>query len=496
MEGDDPVEMLSDNIQYLREDVDELLQTTERCLAELDARQTDSKAKICQFMDEIREKIAAKERDLLAMSEAEFTKCKGELQKRCTNSVGLAREVDKLSSTLNDDKSSANVANSKQSFESLQSWYFQIQDEKICPELVLRKVDVESIEHLKLVDFQSHSKFASEIKDASGAPDLPPPYSSLQFNPEPFDFSCKAAFDRTDPFLTSMIWINGKIIVADKANKKVKFFGLNGDFLQEMVFDNNEPYGVSYLTTDFGTEESYAVTLPKKKSMYFISITQNGSLAPRFKYEVFTKIGYSGIACTNKVLFASAVNIDYPRVDILNFIGEVLRSMALDINQHPLFSYPRYIVADGNIGVVSDWRQNKITFVRQQDSAILGSYSGTSAHPLTDPYDVTVDGKGYIFIMDGRTGKVHVIDRTFHVVRMIEETGQLLSPRLLAFDSHSGNLAVSYSGGRVKCLTAPTAVPNYGHVTPHGPNTVTGMMDNMQLSPPSDSHQRCPSPGF
>ena len=478
-----------------------------------------------------RDAAPGKEQLLLSQTKELFDKCSLDLQTNLSESKSIVSEVAQMQANTGEMKSEgtldAAAVPTRNRYEELQTKVLHMQNKQTCPVFTPISGDRNTMDVLHFGKYTLQSKFASE--------DAPPSYMESCYMPE--NYSTHRNNDQHISFLTSMIWKNGRIIVTDKANKKVKFFQEMGNFIHELLFPNAEPYGICYTYTA-GSKDHFIVTFPKLKVIYSVSIY----LSPTVDGHSYTAVGYTGITrgMRDTTLVATVVSgQDGPRVDLINYQGHLLRTFGLYPTGQPIFSFPRYVLVNAGVIIVSDWRLNRILFLREENGQIVAEYKGSHEHPLLNPYDITLDAKGNIRVLDGKTGHIHVVDRQCRLVDVVPYTSSLLNPRLLAYNSGGHRIAVSHGAGDIKIfsttrssatsssmssvppLSTPSAAPltkpsvtvmgtssvhplatshTASMATPFAPSLDKVAADEeattVHLSPESIQRDSCPSPGF
>lgn len=156
----------------------------------------------------------------------------------------------------------------------------------------------------------------------------------------------------------------------------------------------------------------------------------------------------------------------------------------------PLFKFPRFILANQGVIIVSDWRKDCVIFLHEATGSILKEYRGTREQPLANPYDISLDADGSVYIMNGKNGAIHVLDSQCNLVDVITETSYLLSPKLISYDSSSGRLAVTYGAGDIRSFNHCVRKPL------HDLSTHLAQPPSVLALPTMDANVKCPSPGF
>ena len=303
--------------------------------------------------------------------------------------------------------------------------------------------------------------------EAANLPRSPAPGSSPSDNVPPYsntasgghltnelvcyhNFPLKREYDARSPKPVALAWNLDSICVADRANSKLKFFSSTGGVLTEMYLGGCEIYDISFLEAD-GNELRYVVTVPRAKTLLFISLI--GGQAVRLLQKLKLRQGYTCIAkgpTGNTLVGANALpNVGEPRVDIVNFQGQVLRSFKhIFTNTDIRFSYPKCVEVYEQAIVVADWKLSLVV-VLLEDGTGIGQYCGTSHFPLKEPNSLTFDHFGNIMVVDGKTGNIHVIDMQCRPLEIIKSPRGQSIPKLLAFHASSRRLAVARQSGDI-----------------------------------------------
>ena len=78
-----------------------------------------------------------------------------------------------------------------------------------------------------------------------------------------------------------------------------------------------------------------------------------------------------------------------------------------------------------------------------------GRYTGFNDEDLRNPFGITVDGEGNVFVVNGRTNNIHVFDPKLRYINVIKCGAKLLNVRLLEYDTKTNRLAIIHSGGYI-----------------------------------------------
>lgn len=467
------MENLQDKLDFFDEDVKDLQTRLEDELQDVQARRSQERCKIIQVTTLMKTIIQKAEDKLLAENDQLFSQFE-EIVKKC---LETSNQIKNEISHIRDDAEAIQtndqmtVTKLQQNYDTLLDRFTSLQKTIVAP--VFKRVD-DDIEVLKNMDigFFEHTENLNE-----GANRV-----------QTISFSSQLDKEFKPCFPTGFLWVDGIIIVSDKGNKTLKFFTEDGKFISELIFTNASPYGVCQIK-----EKCFAVTLAKMRQIYLVSLVDSiAEVISSFQ----TYSGYTGLCPGFKTgsLIATVVshNLGESHVDVIGMQGQIFITFqndpALGV---PLFKFPRYVVANQGVIIISDWRKNSVIFLHESTGSVLKEYKGTRDFPLADPYGICLDETGNVYVLNGKKGSVHVLDLQCNLVEVIEATSELMAPRLLAFDNNSGRLAVTYGSGEIKSFhhrvpatvsTEPVTPP------PHTPSFL--------LPPKDDAHLRCPSPSF
>lgn len=263
----------------------------------------------------------------------------------------------------------------------------------------------------------------------------------------------KRPYDSRAPKPVALSWKMEKILVADRANSKIKVYsGIGGvipsfKFITEMYLGGCEIYDMAFVEAR-GEELRHVITIPRAKTLMFVSIGSDKVF--KMMYKLKLSRGYTGVAkgpTGNTLVCADALpHNGEARIDIVNIQGHVLRTFKCTCSLL-YFSYPRCVEVFNQAIIVADWKLNLVV-VLHEDGGAIAQYAGTRSYPLKEPCSLTIDQFGNIMVVDGKTGNIHVIDLYCQPLEVIKcprgETAKLIS-----FDKSSHRLAVYRKTGDI-----------------------------------------------
>ncbi|XP_045175588.2 uncharacterized protein LOC123536455 [Mercenaria mercenaria] len=466
------MENLQENLEFFSDDVRDFKDALNQKLDDVETRRAQERDKITRMTNDMKITIQRVEDKLVAENYLLFSQYEEYLKMSIDSSSQMEKELSAIRSEAEDAVLSGTKDETKEGillhkYDSLQDRLVALQKGAVPPVFKPVKEDLLVVKSMDIGTFE---------------------HNEAQSEPLTIAFPSQRAVDVGHCFLTGLLWINNMFVVSDKANKKLKFFEENGSFLGELLFTNALPYGVCHIK-----DNSFAVSLPKARQIYIVCIQDKTA---RVLSSFQTYVGYAGLCKGLRVgsmIATMASNTPgESHVDIIGFRGEVFLSFKNDPQLGlPLFKFPRYVEAFQGVLIISDWRKDCVIFLHVTTGSILKEYRGTRDHPLINPYDVSLDERGNVYILNGKDGSVHVVDVQCNLTDVIKETSELLNPRLIAYDDASGRLAVTYGAGDIKTYHHRVPVPvevEPESPPPHSPSFL--------LPPKSDAHARCPSPGF
>lgn len=465
------MEGLRENLDFLDEDLSSLQTRLQNELDDVQNRRLQERNKILRVMSIMKLTVQRAEDKFVAENDNLFSKFEDSLKTSLETTEDMRKEVSSIQSETGDDLTSGSEMMLRQKYDSLQDRYATLQRSSVAP--VFKQVD-DDLEVLKCMDFGyfEHVEYLSDGVSKA----------------QTIKFSTQLKYETNPCFPTGFLWVNGLIILSDKGNKKLKFFSDKGEFLGELIFTMTSPYGVCHIKDD-----SFAVTLPKIREIYIVEfIDPAAKVLTSFK----TYSGYSGLCRgprTGSLIGTVASNSPgESRVDIIGLQGEIYLSFQNDPQLGvPLFKFPRYVVVNQGVLIISDWRKDSVIFLHETTGCVLKEYKGTREQPLVNPYDLSLDDAGNVYVLNGKDGSIHVLDTQCNLIEVLHATSELISPRLIAYDCFGGRLAVTYAAGDVKSYhhRVPTTLPiQPASPPPHSPSFL--------LPPKDDAHLRCPSPVF
>ncbi|XP_060606324.1 uncharacterized protein LOC132758652 [Ruditapes philippinarum] len=479
------METVLENLDFFTDDVSDFKNDLQRKLTVVGQSRDQERSKITRTTESMKLAIKKAEDKLLTENAELFTAYEHNLRKSIETISQLEKEITSVRSQVDNCLTSGTAVGSSDDrmiynkFDSLQNRLASLQKGAVQPVFQPCEEDLVIVKNIDVGKF--------EVSDANIAPPI-------------IGFPTKRTVDMYSCFITGFLWFNHMFVVSDKTNKKVKYFTEHGDFLCELLFTDASPYGICHMKDTW-----VAIALPKVRQIY---IARLNNMKAEILNNFRTDVGYAGLGKGhdgNSLIASMASNTPAEsHVDIIDFRGEVLMTFKNDPQlPAPIFNFPRYVEAFQGALIISDWRKDCVIFLHAASGSVLKEYRGTKESPLINPYDISLDKLGNVYVLNGKDGTVHVVDTQCNLTDVIRETSELLNPRLLAYNDEAGLLAVTYGAGDIKTYyhrvplpeTAKPSIPS--HDTPASHHTPTSHHTPAFLSPPiPNATARSPSPAF
>ncbi|KAK7487948.1 hypothetical protein BaRGS_00020849 [Batillaria attramentaria] len=197
-----------------------------------------------------------------------------------------------------------------------------------------------------------------------------------------------------------------RVAVCDRWNKVIKLLDISGrvlDVLAVAISGDAEPWDLAVRRPGL-----LAVTYPKEQKIRMIEVSDSGSrLAYRSHFN--TRDGYASIATCDPTSLVASVCPPFgsPKIHVIDYMGAVLRTVDC-----AKVAYPRCVeVCGGEEIVVSDWTHHNVNIFTKEGAAkhCYTGVPGAADAQLKTPMGVAWDGRSSIFIVDGKTAKLHAI---------------------------------------------------------------------------------------
>ncbi|KAH3823591.1 hypothetical protein DPMN_125399 [Dreissena polymorpha] len=209
------------------------------------------------------------------------------------------------------------------------------------------------------------------------------------------------------------VFPSGEIVMVDMANKKIKLFGKEFEYLSQAQLDTI-PQDISVSPVDASC--AY-FTKPFSKEGIQKVVMADGKLALK---EYFVTNGTNrGITCIKAGILTSVqdgryhdVDINHFKIYLLDYTGNVLQAVSTDTNGSRLFKLPLYFTVSSNCKqlIVSDCiKQNSYIVNVDMSGKIKFKYSGTNNNLIT-PRGLTIDDEDNIYVTEWERSSVYILN--------------------------------------------------------------------------------------
>ena len=262
-------------------------------------------------------------------------------------------------------------------------------------------------------------------------------------------FECRGAKDVKDIWPSGLdIDRDGQMVILDRENKMVKIFDENGKFVRE--------FGATSINHRLGCP-------------YDVTILKNGDIAVS-DYEnedlkIFTQCGEylssikgplkypRGITCMRDGRIA-VVDCHTRSVSVIDpNDGKVSKVIGgKDHDGYEIFTDPYYITTNhNNYLIVTDWAAPNIKIFDNTGAQLTkyGTY-GSRKDQILQPYDVTTDRLGYIFVADNQNHRVHLLAPDGKFIKFLVTKQHGLWHPMAVCINPKGHLVITEALGKVK----------------------------------------------
>ncbi len=262
-------------------------------------------------------------------------------------------------------------------------------------------------------------------------------------------FDCKGTKDLKDIWPSGLdIDKDGSMVILDRENKLVKIFDERGTFVREFgAHQVDHPLSCPY---DVALLKNGDIVVSDYENEDLKIFTQHGN----FLYSIKGTLKYPrGVTCMRDGRIAvvdchtrSVVIIDPTDGKVRKVIG------GKDQDGYELFTDPYYVTTNpNNFLIVTDWAAPNVKIFDNHGVQLTkyGTY-GSRQDQILQPYDVTTDSFGYIFVADNQNHRVHLLapDGKFIKFLVTKQEG-LWHPMALCINP-KGHLVITEALGKVK----------------------------------------------
>lgn len=246
-------------------------------------------------------------------------------------------------------------------------------------------------------------------------------------------FDARAHDDINDSWYTGAAFlVDGRLLLVDRQNKKIKLFAKNYRLLNSMDFAS-KPWDVDIISS---TE--VAVTLPEERAIQILNVDDvNFSLGDYF----ITSEACFGIKFVRGRFFTLAYDGFPPSLLILDSNGKELASVAYDDDGSQLFSRPIYITSNtkGSLIYVADERRGSVTTLIETAEHCY-SYSSVE---LGHAAGLALDNEENLYVCRNHAKSVQVVSPEGDRVKTLISHDMISYPRAIAFDVNDERLLIT-----------------------------------------------------
>ena len=272
-----------------------------------------------------------------------------------------------------------------------------------------------------------------QITSTSVKPVKPTYNLSGKHTHETGDFCGRLAEDVNDCWFTGAVFMpDGRILLADRTNRKLKMFTDNFRPITDTSL-SSRPWDVTLVS-----EKEVAITLPAECRIQFISVGDSSLIVTRV---ISTDEPCFGLHYTKGKIFTVTYDGNPPNLKVLSPEGQELTYVCVDDDGFPLFAKPVYVTcnSDGSQIYVSDERLGCIVNLRE-----CGELNYTySAMDLGHIAGMALDNEGNIYASGNTSNCVHVLSPNGEYVRVLVTGEDVTFPRALAFHPRGKMLLVT-----------------------------------------------------
>ena len=247
------------------------------------------------------------------------------------------------------------------------------------------------------------------------------------------EFCARFEEDDQECWFTGALFINdGRILLADRTNRKLKLFTGNFKPVSELSV-SSKPWDITLVG-----ENEVAMSLPAESKIEFITIS--GTLISPTR-SIFTDEPCFGICHANGKLLTVTYDGDPPNLKILSMTGKELTYVCVDDNGFPLFSKPVYVTCSPNASdiYVSDERLGCVVILKEIGELNFNS----SAMDLGHAAGLVLDKDGNVYVCGSTSNTVHVVSSAMDRVKVLVTGENISYPRAIAFEPREKKLLVT-----------------------------------------------------
>lgn len=246
-------------------------------------------------------------------------------------------------------------------------------------------------------------------------------------------FDARAPDDVNESWYTGAAFLpDGRLILVDRQNRKIKLFAKNYRCLTTMPF-NSKPWDVTVINP-----AEIAVTLPEERGIQLLNV---GDVQFSLGEYFVNNDACFGITYVRGKFFTLAYDGTPPSLKILDADGRELAAVAYDDDGSQLFSRPVYITSNtkGTLIYVADERRGSVTTLVETAEHCY-SYSSLD---LGHAAGLAIDNEENLYVCRNHAKSVQVVSPEGDRVKTLISHDMISYPRAIAFDMNDERLLIT-----------------------------------------------------
>ena len=252
--------------------------------------------------------------------------------------------------------------------------------------------------------------------------------------------------DYKECYITGMSMTkDGRILMADSNNVKVKLFSRAMEFLSSVSVPERRWYMFFFdsTPTDIAViNDSEAVVTTTNNLLVLLDIS-----GTQLNIKATTEVPYriSGITKYKSKLVVSSYSISGAFVNLIDLTGKVYWSLSADQQGTPLFWRPQYLTSHdegrSSTVIVTDQSEDMLTLLNGETGEFI------TRRPLQRkfPKGVTTDAAGNVYVCYWNTSEISVLsgDLSEEKILLSSEDGLNIYPKAIVYDDKTNQLFIS-----------------------------------------------------
>lgn len=225
---------------------------------------------------------------------------------------------------------------------------------------------------------------------------------------------------------------DGRILLADRTNRKLKLFNSNFGPVSELAL-SSKPWDFTLMS-----DKEVAVSLPAECRLQIVNIDAHHMRQTR---SIGTDEPCFGVCYNKGKIHTVTYDGDPPNLKILSPSGRELTYVCVDDDGFTLFSKPVYVTCspNGEQIYVSDERLGCIVNLKETGELNFNY----SALDLGNAGGIAVDKTGNIFVCGTNSNSVHMVSPDGEKVTVLVTGDKISYPRAVAYEPREKKLLVT-----------------------------------------------------